>query len=335
MAKISLLRRIGRGVVWLVLLFITLWAVAALCFDVRIDWLRIPCVVAYLLAVAAAVLVLKRFWYRVLGCIACFLIVLIWWLSLKPSNQGDWQADVSRVAYGQVNRDHVTIYNTRSCDYRAEFDYTCEWPTREVDLSQIRGMDVFVDYWGSPWIAHTIISFDLGGGQHISFSIEARKHVGQSYSAVRGFFRQFTLISIVSDERDVVRLRTNYRVGENLYLFHTRATQAFARSLFLDYIGFTNNLHDHPQWYNALTSNCTTEIFALKTMRSQPRNWTILLNGKGAEEQYREGNLAGDGLPFDELMKRAYINPVAKAADKDPEFSTRIRENRPGFEGVR
>ena len=70
-------------------------------------------------------------------------------------------------------------------------------------------------------------------------------------------------------------------------------------------------------------------------MQSLPRNWTILLNGKGAEEQYREGNLAGDGLPFDELMRRAYINPVAKAADQDPEFSTRIRENRPGFEGVR
>jgi Domain of unknown function (DUF4105) len=335
MAKIGLLRKIGRGVVWLVLLLMTLWAVAALCFDVRISWLRIPCVVAYLLAVAASVLIPKRFWYRTLGCVGCFLIVLVWWLSLKPSNHDDWQADVSRVAYGQVNGDHVTISNTRSCDYRAEFDYKCEWPTREVDLAQIRGMDVFVDYWGSPWIAHTIISFDLGGGQHVAFSIEARKHVGQSYSAVRGFFRQFTLISIVSDERDLVRLRTNYRVGEDLYLFHTTATPAFARSLFLDYIHFTDNLNDHPQWYNALTSNCTTEIFALKTMRSQPRSWTILLNGKGAEEQYREGNLVGDGLPFDELMKRAYINPTAKVADKDPEFSIRIRENRPGFEGVR
>jgi hypothetical protein len=331
MVRRGLVRKFGAGVVSLVLLLMTVWATAALCFDVRIAWLRILCAVVYLLAVAAAVFIPKRFWYRVLGCVACFLIVLVWWLSLQPSNDGNWQADVSRLAYGKVNGDHVTIYDTRSCDYRAEFDYTCAWPTREVELSQIRGMDLFVDYWGSPWIAHTILSFDLGNHQHIAFSIEARKHVGQSYSAIRGFFRQFTLISIVSDERDVVRLRTNYRVGEDLYLFHTMATPAFARSLFLDYVHFTNFLHDHPKWYNALTSNCTTEIFTLKSMRSLPRNWTILLNGKGAAEQYREGNLAGDGLPFDVLMKRAYINPAAKAADKDMEFSEKIRVGRPGF----
>jgi hypothetical protein len=298
---------------------------------VRFPRLRIPCIVAYLLTVTASVLFAKRFWSRVGLCLGCFLVVLLWWLSLKPSNEGNWQADVSRLAYGQVHGNQVTIYNTRSCDYRAEFDYTCQWPTREVDLSQIRGIDLFLDYWGSPWIAHTILSFDLGNGRHVAFSIEARKHVGQSYSAIRGFFRQFTLISIVSDERDVVRLRTNYRKGEDLYLFHTTATPAFARSLFLDYIHFTNYLHDHPEWYNAATGNCTTEIFALKTMRSLPRNWTILLNGKGAAEQYREGNLAGDGLPFDVLMKRAYINPAAKAADQNPDFSDKIRENRPGF----
>jgi hypothetical protein len=331
MIKRGLVRKLGAGVVSLVLLLMTVWAMAALCFDVRVAWLRVPCAIVYLLAVAAAVLIPKRFWYRVAGCVGCFLIVLVWWLSLKPSNEGDWQADVSRLAYGSVNGDHVTLYDTRSCDYRAEFDYTCEWPTREVDVSQIRGMDLFVDYWGSPWIAHTILSFDLGNGQHIAFSIEARKHVGESYSAIRGFFRQFTLISIVSDERDVVRLRTNYRKDEDLYLFHTTATPAFARSLFLDYIHFTNFLHDHPKWYNALTSNCTTEIFTLKTMSTLQRNWTILLNGKGAAEQYREGNLAGDGLPFDELMKRAYINPAAKAADKDLEFSEKIRVDRPGF----
>ena len=325
-----LTRKLGLILLSLILLLLTAWAAAALFFDVRFTRLRIPFMVAYLLAVAGT-LFFKRSWHRVLGCLVCFLLVLVWWFSLKPSNQGNWQPDVSRLAYGQVNGDHITIYNTRSCDYRAEFDYTCQWPTREVDLSQIRGMDLFVDYWGSPWIAHTILSFDLGNGQHIAFSIEARKVQGQTYSAIRGFFRQFTLISTVSDERDVVRLRTNYRVGENLYLFHTTATVAFARSLFLDYIHFTNYLHDHPQWYNAATSNCTTEIFTLKTMRSLPRNWTILLNGKGAAEQYREGNLAGDGLPFDELMQRAYINPAAKAADKDADFSTRIRGNRPGF----
>lgn len=329
--KKTVLRKIGRIFVALLLLLLTGWAALALYFDVRIAWLRFPVIAAYLLAIVAAIVLLKHFRYRVLACLLCFAVVLAWWFSLRPSNDGDWQADVSHLAYAEINGDRITVHDTRSCDYRTNVDYTCQWPAREIDLAQIRGVDLFLDYWSSPWIAHTILSFDLGNNQHIAFSIEARKRVGQSYSAIGGFFRQFTLISIVSDERDVVRLRTNYRKNEDLYLYHTTATAAFARSLFLDYIHFTNDLHDHPQWYNAVTGNCTTEIFALETMRSQPRNWTVLLNGKGDAWQYREGNIAGDGLPFDELKRRAYINPAANAADKDPDFSERIREGRPGF----
>ncbi|HZU09810.1 MAG TPA: DUF4105 domain-containing protein [Pseudacidobacterium sp.] len=324
-------KRIGHALIYLVLFLLTVWAVLALSFDVRIAWLRWPAIGLYLATVIWAIFRCCRFWRRVLSVVACFLIVLGWWLSLRPSNGGNWQPDVSRLAYAQINGKHITIYNTRDCDYRAEFDYTCQWPTREIDLAQIRGIDLFLDYWGSPWIAHTILSFDLGNGQHIAFSIEARKHVGQHYSAIRGFFRQYTLISVVGDERDVVRLRTNYRQGEDLYLYHTTATPVFAQSLFLDYLHFTNYLHDHPKWYNAVTHNCTTEIFALQTMKSQPRNWTILLNGKGDEAQYREGKIAGDGLPFAALKQRAYINPAAKAADNDPNFSQKIRQGRPGF----
>lgn len=226
--------------------------------------------------------------------------------------------------------DRAIIHNFRQCDYRAELDYTCQWTTRKVDLSHIRGLDLFMDYWGSPWIAHTLLSFDFGEGQHIVFSIEQRKRPGQTYSNVRGFFRQYTLISIVSDERDVIRLRTNYRKGEDIYLYHTRATPEFARSLFLSYADLTNRLHDRPQWYNALTRNCTTEIYTLQAMKHQPRDWRILLNGRGDQMLYEQGELAGD-LPFPELKHRAYINPAARAADQDPNFSARIRENRPGF----
>jgi Domain of unknown function (DUF4105) len=62
-------------------------------------------------------------------------------------------------------------------------------------------------------------------------------------------------ISVVGDERDLVRVRTNYRHGEDLYLHRTSATPAFAQSLFLKL-----------RWpvYNAVTHNCTTEIYTPK-----------------------------------------------------------------------
>jgi Domain of unknown function (DUF4105) len=327
-------RRLPRlaGVIlcYLSIALITLWACMALGLDVPSPKLRVLAPLAYLLATAIVLWRGKRPLLRWLGCLICFACVLAWWLSLKPSNDKPWQADVSKTAWADVDGSQVTIHNFRSCSYRTELNYTCQWLTRAVDINQIRGVDLFMNYWGSPWIAHTILSFDIANGEHIVFSIETRKQIGQTYSSLRGFFRQYTLISVVSDERDVVRLRTNYRHGEDLYLFHTNATPAFARSLFMDYIELTNRLHEKPQWYNAVTHNCTTEIYTLDIMKGQPWDWRILFNGKADEMEYQRGELAG-GLPWKELKRRAYINPAAKAADDDPDFSARIRENRPGF----
>ena len=96
-----------------------------------------------------------------------------------------------------------------------------------------------------------------------------------------------------------------------------------------------HDLHDHTKWYNAIPDNCTTQIFQLQAMRSQPWKLAILLNGKADEMSYKKGNLATDGMPFDELKRRAYINPAAQAANDDPNFSARIRAGRPGFQPQR
>lgn len=317
-------------VAWAVFALLNVWAVAALAID-----LRVVAGVAYGIFLVAVLVFVKK-WKLVVGLVG-FVLVLGWWLSLKPSNDGRWQTDVSRPAWAEVQGNQVILHNFRQCSYRTELDYTCQWSTKIVDLSQSKGVDLFMDYWGSPWIAHTILSFnvgggqDVGGGQHVAFSIETRKQVGQTYSALLGFFRQYTLISVVSDERDVVRLRTNYRKGEELYLFHTAATPAFARSLFLSYIAMTNQLHDHPVWYNAVTHNCTTEIYTLAAMKGQYLDWRILLNGKADQMAYQHGMLVTDGLPYKEYKQQAWINPVAQAANDDPDFSARIRAGRAGF----
>jgi Domain of unknown function (DUF4105) len=324
-------QRAGGVIGYLAAGLFTLWASLALALDLPISWMRIPAVVLYLVGIVAFFWFLRRSWTRALACLFACCCVLAWWLMLKPTNDGPWQPDVAKTAWAEVYGNRVIIHNFRSCDYRAELDYTCQWLTRTVKLDQIRGVDLFMNYWGSPWIAHTILSFDLEDGTHVAFSIETRKRPGQTYSALRGFFRQYTLISVVSDERDLVRLRTNYRHGEDLYLFHTNATPDFARSLFLNYLQLTDHLHDKAEWYNAVTRNCTTEIYTLRTMRSQPLDWRILLNGKADEMEYQRGALADAGLPWQVLKQRAYINPAARAADKDPDFSARIRENRPGF----
>ena len=335
---LQVVRAIAAGLAWFVAGVLAAWSTAALWFDVRAGgWVRDLAVALYAVLLLAILFVVRRRWARPLLWAVCFLGVLVWWLQLKPSNTGDWQADVSRTAWADVHGDQVVIHNVRNCDYRAELDYTCAWETRSYDLAQLRGADLYIVYWGSPWIAHTIMSFQFGPKDHIAFSIETRKKVGQVYSAIEGFFRQYELIYIAADERDVVRLRTNYRQDEDVYLYHLAASPARARARFLEYLTRLNQLHERPEWYNALTRNCTTSFFEQRKVTdgsmplSDARNWRVLLNGKLDELLYRSGVFAAK-LPFQELKERAYINPVARASGNDPDFSIRIREGRPGFD---
>ncbi len=316
---------------WLVVGLASLWAAAAIYFDFPSHALKFPLAVGYVILLSAILFMVRGGARKWLAWAVCFAVVTSWWLSIKPPSDRPWLADVSQVAWGEVSGDSLTLHNVRNCDYRAEFDYTCKWETRTYDLAQLRGIDFFLDNWGSPWIAHPILSFDFGPGGHLPMSVETRKMQGQSYSAIEGFFRQYTLIVIPSDERDVVRLRTNYRVGENLDLYRLTATPAQARALLLDYLRTINQLKSSPRWYNVLTTNCTTVIYQQADLERKDWNWRIILNGKIDELQYSRGKLVTGGLSFPALKEQAWINPAAKAADQSPDFSELIRKGRVGF----
>lgn len=334
------LRLFGIVAVWLLSACLNAWAMAALYFDFSragLEWLP-PAI--YLALLALSLVITKRRVFRIGICFTGFFIVLVCWLSLKPSNDHEWQSNLSLTPWAEISGDHVTIHNFRHCYYREETEFTCEWLTKEVLLSQIRGVDFFVDYWSSPWIAHPIISFQFGDNDYVAASIEARYQIGQGYSPIRSFFRQFTVIYVLASERDLIRLRTNYRSGEKVYLFHMTAGAEWSRALFLQYLHQANLLRDNPRWFNAVTNNCTTSIFAnmAATGRmpagSSRYSWWILLNGRAPEMLYRGGNFAGK-LPFSELKAEAYINPVANTVNDAPDFSQRIRKDRAGFEFLR
>ncbi|NDC37626.1 MAG: DUF4105 domain-containing protein, partial [Proteobacteria bacterium] len=190
---------------------------------------------------------------------ALVVAVIVWWSSIPPRNDRNWIPDVAQLPHAAIDGDRVVITNVRNFDYRSETDFTPRWETRAYDLSKIKGLDVFLSYWGSPWIAHTVMSWEFSDGQHLAISIETRKEVGEQYSAILGFFRQFELYFVVADERDVVRLRTNFR-GEDVYRYRIKDTPDEARAPLLEYLQLANNLADHPKWYNAFSHNCTTEI---------------------------------------------------------------------------
>jgi hypothetical protein len=329
-------RRIASALATIVTLLFTVWAAAALHFDLPVSSLRTPASVLYLLVILGALFFLRRtHWGRLIAFVG-FAIIALWWFSLKPSNNRAWRLDNAKTAYAEIKGEQVTIRDLRNCIYRSEDSYTCDWETRFYNLAALRGVDIFITWWGSPWIAHPIVSFDFGDEGHVALSIETRNVLGQGYSAIGGFFRQYTLTYIASDERDVIRLRTNYRRDEEVYLFRTKAKPSLARAIFLDYMERANSLHVHPEWYNALTNNCTTNIAASLAEVRDTRmrlDWRVLLNGKMDEMMYEEGELVTGGLSLPELKEQAHINTAARSADDSFDFSRLIRQGRIGFAG--
>jgi len=269
-------------------------------------------------------------WRKRLGRVygVLFAAILVWWIAISPSNARQWQRDVAKLAYAVVDGDKVTVHNIRNFDYRSEFDYRPSYYTKTYDLNKLEGMDLISVYWMGPAIAHTILSFDFGGNEHLAVSIEARKERNESYSSIKGFFRQYELIYIVADERDVVRLRTNYRQAppEQVYLYRLQGPLQNARRLFLEYVKKINALNTKPEFYNTLLDNCTTAIWLNTRINPEhlPFSWKILLSGYLPEYLYASDRL-DSRIPFSELQQQARINSRAQAADQASDFSTRIR----------
>jgi len=269
-----------------------------------------------------------------LGFLAAFSLVLVYWLLMPPSNDRDWQPDLATLAWADIAGEKVTIHNIRNCDYRTETDFTVRHYDKTFDLAKLKNVDFFLVYWGSPKIAHTMMSFDFEGQGSVCLSIETRKEKGEDYSTVKGFFRQYEIAYVVADERDLVRLRTNYREkgkGEDVYLYRLHVGPEFNRKVFLSYLREVNRLKERPQWYNALTDNCTTSIrkHTMPFLPNASPDWRIIVNGYIDEMLYERKRL-DTSLPFAELKKQSYINPRAKSADKDPAFSQLIRVGLPG-----
>jgi len=265
------------------------------------------------------------------GFLLVFAALVGLFLNIPASNNRDWQPDVAVTPYATINGDLVTVHGVRNLDYRTETDFTPHWEERTYDVSKLDSVDLIAVYWAGKAIAHIMVSFGFQGKDYLAISIETRKEKGEEYSTLAGFFRQYELVYIVADERDLIRVRTNYRQPqEDVYIYRMRGSRQNARRVFLDYLQTMNDMHKRARFYNTLTTNCTTGILMHSRVNpeSPPLSWKILLTGYVPEYLYELGR-TDTSMPFPELEKLSHVNARAHAADKDPEFSQRIREGLP------
>lgn len=280
---------------------------------------------------ALAFLFLPRRRRTLIAFAVLFALLVVAWRQIPASNNRDWQPDVAVAPWATVDGDRVTIHGVRNFDYRTETDFVPRWEDRTYDLRTLDSADLVAVYWGSPAIAHIMVSFGFAGRDYLAISIETRKEKGESYSTLAGLFRQYELVYVVADERDVIRLRTKYRQPpEDVYVYRVRAPAGSIRRVFLDYVKAMNDLRARPQHYNTLTTNCTTGVLLHSRVNpeSPPFSWKVLLSGHVPEYLYGLGRL-DRSRPFADLQRLSRMNDRATAADRDPAFSQRIRDGLP------
>ena len=320
----------------LLIVICTVWGTLALYYRVPLSgsWRLLPAALFALLGLAALLGLCLHSLRRptVLSFVVAFALLLVWWGTIKARNDRDWQTDVAVQPYADINGNLVTVHNIRNFVYRSETDYTPRYYDKTFDLDRLDTVDLIASYWMGDAIAHIFVSFGFSGQDYLAISIETRKERGESYSTLAGFFKEYELYYVVADERDVIGLRTNYRQSppEDVYLFRTNAPPENVRRLFLDYIQSMNSLREDPEFYNTLTTNCTTSIWMHTKVNQQslPINWKLIASGYVPQLAYEYGRL-DTRLPFEELRRRGHINEAAHAAGDAADFSQRIRANVP------
>jgi hypothetical protein len=256
------------------------------------------------------------------------LVLLGWCLLLHPSNERAWSVDQQRLPRIDIDGDRVTVHGVRNFVYRSTRDFDAVWEDRNYDLSSLRSAwfveEPFSSFAGA---AHTFLSFGFADGRYLAVSVEIRKEAGESFSPWKGLYRNYEIMYVFGDERDLVQLRTEQR-KDTVYLYPVKAPPPVVRAMFVDIVARANALTKQPEFYNSLTNTCTTNIAAHVNRIAPgvvPFSWQLVLPGYADERALQLGLLDFQGT-IEAARQRFRINERARRAAGATDFSARIRE---------
>ena len=310
--------------VGLVVIPTTIWIALAIYCHVRRPWSRWFVSFVPFAVVGASLGVLPLVPWALAVWFGSLVLTFAWWFSLRPRSDRDWAVGMDVLPRAEIVGDTLLVRNFRNFKYTPSGEPIPRYEERTYDLARLSSLDYFLAHWSGPVMAHTLASFGFDDGQFLCVSIEARRQRWQSYSPLWGLFRSYELMFVLGDERDIVRLRTNVR-SEDVYMYRLLLPPQDLRRRLLDYVSRIEILAAQPEWYNSVTSNCTTNLFYHR--HANVPWWLkphIFLNGLSARAMYRLGYL-DNSLPYRELQARCAIRERALAAGDAADFSQQIR----------
>ncbi|WP_170355516.1 DUF4105 domain-containing protein [Ruegeria lacuscaerulensis] len=317
---------------FLVVAYSTVWGTLALWFKFSVpELIRLIAIVSFIVVgLGTLVSIFRRSRWRWLSGFAVYLAaILIWWNSLTPPSDGNWSPDVVRTVTGEISGNTLTLNDVRAFEWQSADTFEEKWITREYDLSQIESVDLFMSYWGGPEMAHLMLSFGFSDGRYLTWSIEVRRQVGESFSPVADFFKAHPIVMIAAEERDVVGLRSNVR-KEKVHLFRLRGELEERIKLISAYVEAANEIAERPRWFNSVFTNCSRSaiLIARHVGISVPVDYRVVINGYFPDYLYEQG-LTNTEIDIQQLYSLGDITANALANGLDEGYSAAIRKDVP------
>ena len=277
------------------------------------DWLKTPWRGKGLTIAAALAVVVVGIWYALTG---------------TPDPNQDWAPEHARVPHVEIVGNKVYVGDVRNFTWHSRTDFTPGYYERVYDLDAIDSMYYVVapmPIWDG--IAHVFVCFGFSDGQHVAVSVEGRRVVGRPYRVIPSMFRQYQLLYVVGDERDVVGLRGAIW-KKPVFFYPARTTTERKRAIFLEMMERAHDLEERPEYYHLITNNCMNNVtYHMRNLggRTVPRDLRLLLTGFSDRVAYDYGFIDTD-LPFAQARQTFRIDDWMQTVPLDEEFSRRLRD---------
>ena len=270
--------------------------------------------------------------YLAVGLVLVLAVLAVAWTLPRARDDRQWIPEQAVQPVAEIDGNAVRIRNVRNFRYTGRKEFTPDYEDRTYDLSKLTTvwyvLTPFSQSWRGP--AHSFVSFGFADSQFVSISVEARREPGETYGAIKGLFKQFEIMYVVGDERDLIGQRAAFNT-EQVYLYPVNTTPERMREMFLAMLNRANKLRADPEFYNTLTNNCTSNVVAHVNQivpNTVPSGLKTIMPGYTDEVAHKLGLISTD-LDVERMRERYLVNARVERHMKDPAFSFRIREVAP------
>lgn len=325
-----LLRVIKELAKYIVLGLFYIWGIGAVYYlNFLTEYLRTPLMWAFIILIPLCLIIFRRRWYVYWIALIICLSLATYYKFEPASNLGDWDLNWAVMPSVTIKGNKIEVKNIRDFQYRSENDFTPHYYDKTFNLNDLDSLYYVLSYWdGNKAVAHSILSFGFKGGNYLCVSVETRLKKGQPQTGIGGLYNQYGLLYVLADEKDVLRLRTNFR-KEEVYMYKVNADKKTIKPLFVAIMQKIDKLNTQPQFYNTVKHNCLTSLLTdLRNARDEKMSfdYRYIFNGYSDELFYEKGAFVNQDIPFDKFKEIHHINQYIKDSDNIDIYSQEIRQ---------